>query len=259
MSDYKEKFARLVEIMARLRAPGGCPWDREQTHQTLKKYLLEEAYEVCDAIDKASDPELAEELGDVLLQVVFHAQLASEEGRFTIAEVLDSINAKLVSRHPHVFGDAQVDNSDEVLRRWEQIKTKEKAERRSILEGVPRELPALLKAYRIQEKVARVGFDWEKVEDVLGKLKEELGEFEAACLSREEAAIEEELGDLFFALVNVARFLGKEPEEALQRTIRKFTRRFNYIEDKVRQSGQDLESVSLEIMDRYWEEAKKEE
>lgn len=257
MESCAEKFMRLVEIMARLRAPGGCPWDREQTHESLKKYMVEEAYEACDAIDSGEDRQIAEELGDVLLQVVFHAQVASEEKRFTIEDVLDAINTKLVSRHPHVFGELKLDNSEQVLQHWESFKVREKQERQSILDGIPRDLPALLKAHRIQERVARVGFDWEKVEDVFCKVKEELREFEEACYSQEDDRIEDELGDLFFAVVNVARFLEKDPEAALQRTIRKFTRRFNYIEQQVKQSGQDLQSVSLEVMDKYWEESKK--
>jgi len=256
MNEIKEKFARLVELMARLRAPGGCPWDREQTHRTLKKYMVEEAYEACDAIDSGSDAAIAEELGDVLLQVVFHAQIGSEEERFTIADVLDAINTKLVSRHPHVFGDLNLENSDQVLKHWEVLKKKEKAERESILDGIPRDLPALMKAHRIQDRVARVGFDWEKIEDVFAKVREELREFEEACYGKKDDEIEEELGDLLFSLVNVARYLEKDPEEALDRTIRKFQKRFRYIEQKVHESGEDLQAVSLEIMDRYWEEAK---
>jgi len=256
MKAFQEKFAKLVEILARLRAPGGCPWDREQTHETLKRFMVEETYEACDAIDSGEDRLIVEELGDVLLQVVFHAQIASEEKRFTIEEVLDAINAKLISRHPHVFGELKLKDAEEVLEHWESFKVKEKKERESVLDGIPRQLPALMKAHRIQERVARVGFDWEKVEDVFKKVKEELREFEQACFSQDDDKIEDELGDLFFAVVNVARYLEKDPEAALERTIRKFTRRFHYIEQQVRQSGQDLQSVSLEVMDRYWERAK---
>jgi len=254
----EEKFAKLVEIMARLRAPGGCPWDREQTHQSLKRYLIEEAYEACDAVDSGEDRLLVEELGDVLLQVVFHAQIASEEKRFTIEDVLDAINTKLVTRHPHVFDELKLDNAEQVLKHWEGFKVKEKKERKSILDGIPRQLPALMKAHRIQERVARVGFDWEKVEDVFKKVREELREFEEACYSQDEDKIEDELGDLFFAVVNVARFLEKDPEAALERTIGKFTRRFHYIEQQVKASGRNLQEAPLEVMDRYWEDSKRE-
>jgi tetrapyrrole methylase family protein/MazG family protein len=257
MSTTAEKFIQLLEIMATLRGPGGCPWDKEQNHESLKKYMIEEAYEACEAIDSGQDPEVVEELGDVLLQVVFHAQVASEDGRYTIDDVLDAINTKLVSRHPHVFAEMKLENADQVLQAWEGFKVKEKKERKSILEGIPRQLPALMKAHRIQDRVARVGFDWEKIEDVFTKVREELREFEEACYSRDESHIEEELGDLFFALVNVARYLEKDPEAALQRTIRKFIRRFNYIEDRVKDSGYDLQDAPMEVMDGYWEEAKK--
>ena len=259
MESVKEKFARLVELMSRLRAPEGCPWDKEQTHESLKKYLIEEAYEACDAIDEQDDRKIAEELGDVLLQVVFHAQIASETGRFNVGDVLDAINTKLVTRHPHVFGDLKLGNSEEVLKHWENFKVKEKADRQSILEGVPKTLPALMKAHRIQERVARVGFDWEKVEDVFAKVREELREFEEACYHQDQQKIEEELGDFIFSVVNVARYLEKDPEQALHRTIDKFTRRFNYVEKQVKNSGGDLQSTTLERMDAFWEEAKMKE
>lgn len=260
MVSTEKRFEKLVEIMSRLRGPGGCPWDRKQTHETLKSYLIEEAYEACDAVDRGDDRELCEELGDVLLQVVFHAQVAAEEKRFNIDDVIEAISQKLISRHPHVFGDLELKDAEAVLDHWQKLKAKEKEEqkqkRASILEGVPRQLPALMKAHRIQQRVARVGFDWEKIEDVFAKLKEEVGEFETACLEKDDRKIEEELGDLFFAAVNVARYLEKDPEEALHRTIDKFIRRFNYIEQQVEQSGKDLHDAGLEEMDRYWEEAK---
>ena len=259
MESTDKKFTQLVNLMVQLRSPEGCPWDREQSHQSLKKYMIEEAYEACDAIDSGEDELLKEELGDVLLQVVFHAQIASEQNRFTVSDVLETINAKLVNRHPHVFGDLNLDNSEEVLQHWESFKVKEKQERKSILDGVPGTLPSLLKADRIQERVSRVGFDWDKVEDVIEKLKEELGEFEEACTQEDSQQIEEELGDLLFALVNVARFVKTDPEAALHGTIQKFTRRFHYVEQKIKESGQDLQQASLEMMDRYWEESKQRE
>ena len=251
-----EKFLQLVGIMAALRGEGGCPWDREQTHETLKKYMIEEAYEAVDAIDSGDPQDLAEELGDVLLQVVFHAQMASEAGRFTIDDVLDKINGKMLSRHPHVFGEDKLDTAEEVLRRWEDAKNEEKSHRRSILEDVPQSLPALMKAHLIQDRVRRVGFDWENVEQVYAKLDEEVGEFHEAVREGDRAHIREELGDLLFALVNVARFVNEEPELALQHTNRKFAARFAYIEARLRESGIPLEKAGLELMDRYWEEAK---
>ncbi len=250
------KFARLVEIMAALRGPGGCPWDREQTHESLKKYMIEEAYEAVDAIDDGDPGELAEELGDVILQVVFHAQMAREAGRFDISTVLDAINTKMISRHPHVFGEEKLDTAEEVLRRWEDAKNEEKAHRQSILEDVPRNLPALMKAHLIQDRVRRVGFDWENVEQVFDKLEEELTEFREAIREGDRGHVREELGDLLFALVNVARFINEEPEVALQHTNHKFMRRFAYVEKKIRERGLSLEQAGLKLMDRYWEEAK---
>ncbi|MBE7558786.1 nucleoside triphosphate pyrophosphohydrolase [bacterium] len=244
--------------MAALRGPGGCPWDREQTHESLKKYLIEEAYEAVDAIDDGDPKVLAEELGDVLLQVVFHAQMGSEAGRFDIGTVLDAINGKMLSRHPHVFGQDKLETAEAVLRRWEDAKNEEKAHRKSILEDIPSSLPALMKAHLIQDRVRRVGFDWENVEQVFDKLEEELAEFRQAIREGEKTHVREELGDLLFALVNVARFIGEEPEVALQRTNHKFMRRFAYVEQKIRERGLSLEQAGLALMDQYWEEAKTE-
>lgn len=257
-----ESFDELAAVMRRLLAPGGCPWDREQTHQSLKPYLIEEAYEVIDAIDSGSDEHLAEELGDVLLQVVFHAELAERDGRFTIDDVVRGITEKLKRRHPHVFGDVSVDGSDQVLRNWEQIKRQEKREKReggSVLDGLPRSLPALIRARRIQEKVSRVGFDWAKTEEVLMKIDEELGELKLASLQNDKAAIEEELGDLLFSVANLARFVSVCPEDALSKTIDKFQRRFQYIERELPKRGKKLGEASLEEMDALWEEVKREE
>jgi len=255
-------FDDLVEVMKRLHAPGGCPWDREQTHESLKPYLLEETYEALEAIDSGSDSRLAEELGDVLMQVVFHAEIADREGRFTIDDVVQGIVDKLIRRHPHVFGDVTVDGSEEVLRNWEEIKRSEKRGNKdggSVLDGLPKDLPALIKARRIQEKVSRVGFDWERTEEVMLKVDEELAELKEANHAQDMSAIEEELGDLLFAVANLARFVSLCPEDALRRTIDKFQRRFQYIERELPKRGMKLGEASLEEMDKLWEEVKKEE
>ncbi len=252
-------FERLIKIMARLRGPSGCPWDKEQTPQSLKPYLIEEAYEVLEAIDLNDDDEIKEELGDLLLQVVFHAQIASEENRFNIDDVAEAIADKLIRRHPHVFGDTQADTPDEVIKNWDAIKAVEKPEKRaSRLDGVPINLPALLRACRLQEKAARVGFEWEHIADVAQKVQEETEELIHA---RESGAIEkvrEEFGDLLFALVNLARFLQICPEEALIQTNRKFQSRFQYIETELCKKDKTPHEATLEEMDALWEAAKKE-
>ncbi|MCZ6636323.1 MAG: nucleoside triphosphate pyrophosphohydrolase [bacterium] len=252
-------FERLVELMSRLRAPDGCPWDQKQTHQTLSPYLIEEAYEVLEAIDRGEDDAFCEELGDLLLQVVFHAQIAREENRFSVDDVAKAIADKLVRRHPHVFGTVQVENADEVVQNWEAIKAKEKGHKGrdpSVLEGVPRHLPALLRAQRIQEKAARVGFDWDQIDDVAAKVHEEVTEFLEACSANNQQHLQEEFGDLLFSLVNLARFLDLSPEDALAQTIDKFQNRFAYIESKLQKTGKTPQEASLEEMDAYWEEAK---
>ncbi len=250
------KFVELVEIMAALRGEGGCPWDIEQTHSSLKHYLIEEAYELLDSIDEADDAAMTEECGDVLLQVVFHAQMASEEGRFDIVDVITSICDKLIRRHPHVFGDRDAANSEEVLKNWEQQKREEKPERESILSGVPRGLPALMQASEIQKKVRRVGFDWETTEEMLDKVEEEWREFRDARESKNHDKIKEELGDLLFAMVNVARYVDVDPEDALRKTNQKFMRRFLHIETEVKKQNKSLEQATLVEMDALWEEAK---
>jgi tetrapyrrole methylase family protein/MazG family protein len=252
-----QAFLRLIHHMARLRAPDGCPWDREQTHSTLKKYMIEEAHEACEAIDSGDDRRICEELGDVLLQVVFHARMAAERGAFSIIDVLEAINRKLVERHPHVFGDVELSTPEEVLRNWERTKAAKEKGRSSLLDGIPESLPALLRSRRIQERAAQVGFDWNHIGEVLDKLEEEIHEFRQECAGQDPERIEDELGDLLFAIVNVARYLNTDPEAALHRTTRKFITRFRHIEKRVRGSGRSLEDVSLEEMDRYWEEAKK--
>jgi len=246
----------LIEVMDRLRGPSGCPWDKEQTHKSLKKYLIEETYEVLDAIDDENMNKFCEELGDLLLQVVFHARIAEEQNNFDINDVIAGIAKKLIRRHPHVFGDLQVDNASEVLVNWEDIKAKEK-KKESIFEDIPKSLPALMRAEKIQKKAARVGFDWPSIEGAWLKVKEELGELEEVIEFDEKIRIKEELGDLFFAIVNVCRFLDIDPEEVLQNTNVKFIKRFSYIERYVKEERLIWSELNLEYMDKLWEEAKK--
>jgi len=245
-----QAIEELIDIMERLLAPDGCPWDREQTHASLQRYLIEECYEVIEAIQENNMEKLREELGDVLLQVVFHAALASREGCFDFADVAQTVKAKMVERHPHVFGSLQLTTSHEVLDRWEGFKK----DKKHILDGIPSMLPALMRAEKIQEKASRVGFDWPDAGGALDKFKEEVDELARAGTQGE---IDEEMGDVLFALVNVARFKGVEPEAALQACNDKFVRRFHYIEDRVRAQGQDLGRLSLEQLDAIWEEAKR--
>lgn len=250
-----EKFERLVQIMAKLRARGGCPWDREQTFDTIKPYLLEETYEVMDAIDQRDWAGLAEELGDLMLQSVFFAQMASEEGRFSIDDSLDAISDKLIRRHPHIFSDAQADTPAEVKRRWDEIKAEEKKSKGeakpAILGSVSRHLPALAEAQQLSSKAAAVGFDWEHAGQVIDKLHEELAEIETAREGGDSAAIEDEVGDLLFVIVNLARFLKVDPEQALRKTNAKFRRRFAHVENNA-----TLPGASLEQMEALWQQAK---
>ncbi len=248
-------FDELVGVMARLRRKDGCPWDREQSHESLKPYIIEETYEVLDAIDRKDDDELREELGDLLLQIVFHAQIAAEQSRFTMDDVAAAIVEKLKRRHPHVFGNVEVEDSREVLRNWEEIKKEEGKD--SVLDGVPDGLPALLKAQRVQEKVRRVGFDWESIGGTFDKVREEIGELEKAVKDGDQAGIEDEFGDILFSLVNVARFLGINAEESLRQTTKKFSHRFRYIENRIEEKGErPIEEYSLEELDALWNEAK---
>ena len=253
LPDVGARFARLVEIMALLRSPQGCPWDREQNFDTIKPYLLEETYEVMDAIDARDFEGLTEELGDLLLQAVFFAQIASDEGRFNIADSIDAINNKLVRRHPHVFGDAVAKTAGDVKQRWDEIKAAEKPRPKGLLAGVPRSLPALVEAQQIAARAAGVGFDWQNLDQVLDKLREELSELRAA---REHAEVEDEVGDLLFVLVNVARFLKVDPEQALRKTNAKFRRRFAYMEEGLAASGKKLSEAGMEAMENLWQEAK---
>lgn len=248
-------FDRLVKIMHELRQK--CPWDRKQTRESLKPYLIEEAYEVLDAIEKGDVEKLKEELGDLLLQVVFHAEIAKERNEFDIYDVIEFLCNKLIYRHPHVFGDVKVMDAEEVLRNWEKLKKQEKNYESSVLDGVPDQLPALIQAYRLQEKASKVGFDWENREDVEKKVEEEWQELLEAIRERDKKAIEEELGDVLFAIANLSRFfLGVDPESALRGCNRRFKQRFQYIEKKLSQEGKSPEDVDLEYMDQLWEEAK---
>ncbi|HSB79266.1 MAG TPA: nucleoside triphosphate pyrophosphohydrolase [Candidatus Methylomirabilis sp.] len=252
-------FTELVEIMARLRGENGCPWDREQTSESIKPYLVEETYEVLEAIDEQDPAKLREELGDLMLQIVFHAQMAEEAGTFSIADVLAGINDKLRRRHPHVFGDVKAETAQEVLFNWEQIKKAERQKaqgKASLLDGVPRELPALLRAHRLQEKASRVGFDWKVAHEVLVKVEEEFAELRAAMEGQAVEQVEAELGDLLFSLVNLSRFLAVNPEEALRKTIARFIARFRYIEEELSRRGRSLRQATLQELDALWSEAK---
>jgi MazG family protein len=259
-SSAGSKFQRLVEIMARLRSPEGCPWDRDQTFDTIKPYTVEETYEVLDAIDRRDWPHLADELGDLMLQCVFYAQMASEQNLFRIGDSLDSINNKLVRRHPHVFADAIADTPDDVKKRWDEIKAEEKKSRgeggKLLLEGVPRALPALVEAQQIASRAAGAGFDWDHVGQVFEKMHEELDELARARESADQNAVEDEIGDLLFVLVNVARFLKVDPEQALRKTNAKFRKRFGYVESQLRKRGKGLTESNIGEMEALWQEAK---
>jgi len=255
-----EKFQRLIEIMARLRSPEGCPWDREQNFDSIKPYLLEETYEVLDAVDKRDWRALAEELGDVMLEAVFFAQMAAEEKLFGIEEALDAINEKLVRRHPHVFGSGTAKTPGEVKQRWDEIKAEEKRDKNQapeLLEPVPRALPALVEATQLTSRAAGVGFDWPNAGQVLEKLDEELKELAEARQGASREEIEGELGDVLFVLVNLARFLAVDPEQALRKTNRKFRERFGYVERKLKEAGKSPSEATLEEMDALWNEAKR--
>ncbi len=257
MKNQISQFDRLMELMRRLRAPGGCPWDAEQTHESLKRYLLEETYEVMEAIDAASTSMLKEELGDLLLQVVFHSVIAEERNDFTIDEVIEVLNDKLIRRHPHVFADLKIKDIDQLIENWERIKKKEKGSaRKSALSGVPAHLPALLRAQKISEKAARVGFDWSHTDEVFAKVLEELKEFEETLLEGDQERMEAELGDLLFAITNLGRFLALNPEDALRKTIIRFTKRFTHIEESLHAENREIQDASLEEMEKLWEAAK---
>lgn len=245
------EFKALVEVMNRLREE--CPWDKKQTFDSLKSNTIEECYELIDAIGNRDFSNIKEELGDVLLHIVFYSKIAEEQGEFTIDDVIEGINEKLIRRHPHVFGTTKVSGTDDVVKNWEQIKKTEKTERKGTLDGVPSALPALIKAYRIQQKAASVGFDWEKAHDVLSKIKEEIEEFEQEVDVQNREKMEQEMGDVLFSLINCARKFGIDPENALEKTNKKFISRFNYIEDSC--SG-NINRLTLQEMDELWQKAK---
>lgn len=254
------RFERLVAIMARLRAPGGCPWDREQSYDSIKPYTIEETYEVLDAIDQRDYAGLCEELGDFMLQAVFYAQMAAEEGRFSIADSLDAINEKLVRRHPHVFAEGDAKTSEQVLTRWEEIKAGEKTEKgqqpKGRLDGVPRALPALMEGLKISQKAAKTGFEWPDFDQVLAKFHEETAELADARANGTQEQIEGELGDLLFTVVNMARWLKVDPEQALRKTNAKFRARFSHVERSLVGQGKSLEDSTLEEMEALWQQAK---
>ncbi len=249
---YEKEFDKFVEITKQLRKE--CPWDREQTHSSIRHSLIEETYEVIEAIDKNNLEELKKELGDLLLHVVFHANISEENNEFTLKDVIEEISTKLIYRHPHVFAQTKVNGIDHIIQNWEKLKLKEG--RVSVLEGVPKELPALLRAHRLTDKASRVGFDWEKKEDAWKKVDEEMHELHRAIESGEQDKVEVEFGDLLFALVNYSRFINVNPENALRLTVEKFISRFQYIEKRLKEMGKDIHSSSLEEMDKLWEEAK---
>lgn len=254
-----KQFSTLREIVAILRGPEGCPWDREQTHQSIRKHLIEETYEVLETIDEDDPVAMCEEMGDLLMQVMLHSQISEDEGDFTIDDVILGLTEKLIRRHPHVFGDRDANTSEQVVKNWEQIKTEEKKEKginmeeRSLLDGIPRGLPGLMTSYELSKKAAKVGFDWDQVKEVYAKIEEELEEVKEA---RHEQEVKEELGDLLFAVANLARFLKVDPEEALSLTNRKFKTRFKYIEQKLKEKNQPITEATLDEMEALWQEAK---
>lgn len=266
-------FEELVKLMKKLRSSDGCPWDKEQNHESLKPYLVEETYEVIDAIDSGDDDKLKDELGDLLYQILFHSQISEEKGSFTINDVLSLGVEKMTRRHPHVFGNSKADTSDEVLKQWHEIKKGEEShkERKYVVDGLPKHLPALQKAQKIQKKVARVGFDWSNITDVIAKVEEEFAEFKVEInhikndipieeqMNSNKEAIEEELGDFLFAIVNLSRFLKLETENVLQKAINKFSNRFKLLEDELNSTGKKFEDSTLEEMDSVWDKIKSDE
>lgn len=253
--EQMEAFGRFLDVLDELREK--CPWDKKQTNESLRPNTIEEVYELCDALMKNDKKETCKELGDVLLHIAFYAKIASETGDFDMKDVCDKLCDKLIYRHPHIFGDTVAENAEQVIQNWEQLKLKEKDGNTSVLSGVPTSLPTLIKAYRIQDKARNVGFDWEEKEQVWDKVKEEFGELQAEISSMNKDKAEAEFGDLFFSIINAARLYGINPDNALERTNQKFTRRFNYLEENTIKQGRNLKDMSLEEMDKYWDEAKK--
>jgi len=267
MDPKRADIERLAGLVRQLRGNNGCPWDRQQTRETLKPMLIEEAYEVLDALDAEDPMELKEELGDLLFQIVFHAQIATERNEFDLSDVIDRSHEKMVRRHPHIFGGADLKTAQDVLKNWEDIKAAEKGmqscsspeSERSLLDGIPSKLPALHRAYQLTAKASRVGFDWSRLEDILAKMREEASELIEAQSRQDAPTVAEEVGDLLFVAVNIARFLGIDPETALTRSNQKFSRRFRHVESAIKRQGRTLKDASLEEMDALWEEAKKNE
>jgi len=254
MDDRAGSFLRLLEIMDDLREK--CPWDKKQTIESIRHLTIEETFELSDAILKKEPQEIKKELGDLLLHIVFYSRIASETNDFAIKDVIDTLCEKLIFRHPHIYGDVKADTEDQVKQNWEQLKQKEKGGNKSVLSGVPNSMPALLKAYRIQEKARAVGFDWEKPEQAFDKVKEELMEFETEVSKNDQLNAEKEFGDLLFSLINYARFLNINPEDALEQTNKKFVKRFAYMENKVKEQGKQIADCKLPELDQYWNEAK---
>jgi len=259
MLKEKYSFEDLLNIMKLLRSENGCPWDREQNHETLKKYLIEETYEVLEAIDLKDKDKLCEELGDLLLQIVFHAQIASEQKEFTMDDVIAGVCRKMVLRHTHVFGEAKADTADDVVANWEEIKKKEKGmkSQTEVLKSVPSNLPALMRSYKVQQKAAQVGFDWDDIEDAFSKVLEEIDVLKHVYKSKDVERIKDELGDALFSIVNLSRFVKVQPELALTGTINKFIKRFEFIEKEAAKAGKTLQEMSLAQMDELWNEAKR--
>jgi tetrapyrrole methylase family protein/MazG family protein len=255
MFDNLTPFMKLRHIMATLRSPGGCNWDKKQTHKSLLPYLVEETYEVVEAIENGSPEDLKEELGDLMCQIAFHAQIAEEKGQFNIDDSIESINAKLIHRHPHVFGEKKDLNPQEVRDQWEKIKV-ESGEKKSVINGIPKSAPALVKAFRFGEKAGGVGFDWKEASDVLAKIKEEINEIEHELKNGGKIELEDEIGDVLFAVSSLARKLDINPEQALNGTLVRFQKRFNYIEQKVRESGRPFGAYTLDELESWWQEAK---
>ncbi len=253
------KLERLIDIMKLLRSEEGCPWDREQTHESLKKYLIEETYEYLEVVDLQDKAHMCEELGDVLLQIVFHARIAEENGDFNIEDVINGVCEKMIHRHPHVFGDVSAETSSQVLKNWEEIKKKEKGvtDQTSVLQDVPKNLPALMRSYKVQQKAAQVGFDWTDTGDVFAKIREEIDELEAEYKKNNKSGMEDELGDVLFSIVNLSRFLKVHPELSLTQSTNKFINRFEYMEKKADEEGKKLNEMSLDEMETLWVKAKK--
>lgn len=253
-------FSRLNEVIATLRGPQGCEWDKAQTHESLREYLIEEAYELIEAVNQQDDEGIIEELGDVLLQVMLHSQIGEDNGYFTINDVIKSITTKMIHRHPHVFSDTHVDSVEEIHKNWDELKQEEKGEQRqSVLDGVPKDLPALFKSFKLQKKAAKVGFDWHDAQDIWKKLDEEIQEVEEAIQNNDQQEMINEFGDVLFVIANLARFYKINPELALEESNQKFISRFTYIEEQIKERGKDINKTSLEEMDSYWDKAKRKE